>query len=230
MTITADVGEGRSGVPDLLRALGVDVVIAHLPAGDYVVGPGEVVERKTVGDLHRSIAASRLWRQLEKLRRESRRAWLLVEGRSIDAGQVSPAGVRGALLAVVETGVPLIWSESPRDSALWLKRLHRRTRSAAPSPWVMRAPRRTTTPSPTSVLVGIPGVSPLVARRLLERFGSIEAIAVASPTELMAVTGIGQQRSRTLTALLSGTSSSGTSREARSAQAPPPTPSDRTRR
>jgi ERCC4-type nuclease len=68
VSILADVGERRSSVPDALGRLGADVTFEVLPAGDYVVGPTMLVERKTVGDLHRSVATRRLWAQLEKLR------------------------------------------------------------------------------------------------------------------------------------------------------------------
>jgi DNA excision repair protein ERCC-4 len=81
VTIVADAGELRSGVPDALRALGVSVDVASLPAGDYLVGDAVAVERKTVADLHRSIANGRLWSQLLSCRRELDRTFLLVEGR-----------------------------------------------------------------------------------------------------------------------------------------------------
>lgn len=224
MTITVDVRERRSGVPEALRALGVGVTFSTLPAGDYVVGPGEVVERKTVADLHSSIATCRLWRQLEKLRAERARAWLLIEGRSLDRGRLSMAGVRGALLAVVETGVPLLWSESPGESAVWIQGLcSRSTARRGGWPWVVRAPRRARNPSAATVLTAVPGISPVIARRLLEHFGSIETVAAASRHELVAVSSIGEQRARTLTEFLSGAS-----REARSAQAPRSTTDART--
>lgn len=224
VTISVDVGEGRSGVPASLSALGVEIAIARLTAGDYVVGPGEIIERKTVADLHRSIATGRLWRQLEKLRTECDRAWLLIEGRRLDAGCLSATGVRGALVSVVDTGVPLVWSESSLDSAMWIHRVAVRVNAGKPSPsWRLRAPRRPRSPSPVSLLVGIPGISPAIAGRLLDRFGSIEGIVCASRADLMSIPGVGKRRSDALASLLSGTS-----REAGSAQTLPTTRGART--
>jgi len=79
LTITVDVRERRSDVPDQLSALGVRFSTATLAVGDYAVGD-RVVERKTVPDLHRSLIDRNLWSQVAALRRDQRRAYLLVVG------------------------------------------------------------------------------------------------------------------------------------------------------
>jgi DNA excision repair protein ERCC-4 len=201
--ILADVGERRSGVPDALRELGSDVTLDVLPAGDYIVAPKMLVERKSIADLHRSVATGRLRRQLERLRATADRSWLLVEGPRLDGGQISESGIRGAILAVVETGIPVLWSGSARDSALWLLRLAARADVARP--WVMRAPRCGPTPTPVRLLCQIPGVSPRLAGRLLDRFGSVAAIASASEHELTSIEGIGKVRATNIRSSLSGT-------------------------
>jgi ERCC4-type nuclease len=50
----------------MLEALGARVEVRALTRGDYVVGPETVFERKTVFDLHASIAAGRFWQQMRK--------------------------------------------------------------------------------------------------------------------------------------------------------------------
>jgi len=193
-------------VPDALRRLGAEITFEVLPAGDYAVGSAMLVERKTVGDLHRSVATRRLWAQLEKLRANADGAWLLIEGPKLDAGELSEQGIRGAVLAVIETGLPVIWSGSPGDSARWLVRLAARARmSRAPSPWVMRAPRRRPRAAPVAILCQVRGISPRLAARLLERFGSIAAVACASEAELGSIDGIGEVRVKALRAALTGT-------------------------
>ena len=213
LTILADHGERRSGVPDALRELGADVRLQRLTAGDYLLAPGTVVERKTVADLHRSVATGRLWRQLQMLRGNANRAWLLVEGPRLDAGPLAAPGIRGAILAVVETGIPVLWSSSAHDTALWLMRLAART-SSGRSAWAVRAPRRHAPAAPTRLLCEVQGISPRLAARLLDRFGSIAAVACASQHELVSVDGIGEVRANALRDALSGTT-----REARSALA-----------
>lgn len=80
--IAVDTFERRSGVVEALAASGVEVEIGRLPIGDYDVGNGVLVERKTVADLHLSIERGRLWRQIGALRRLARLPYLIIEGPS----------------------------------------------------------------------------------------------------------------------------------------------------
>ena len=206
LSILADGRELRSGVPDALRRLGAEVRLQALPAGDYVVGPAMLVERKTVSDLHRSVATQRLWAQLEKLRTNADGAWLLIEGPKLGAGQLSDQGIRGAVLAVIETGLPVIWSGSAEDSAQWLVRLAARARiPRTRTPWLMRAPRRQPRITPVAILCQVRGISPRMAACLLERFGSIAAVAQASESDLESIEGIGITRASALRSALTGT-------------------------
>jgi ERCC4-type nuclease len=54
--IVADTFERHSGIVETLPAAGIDVKIESLPAGDYDLGRGVLVERKTVGDLREAIS------------------------------------------------------------------------------------------------------------------------------------------------------------------------------
>jgi ERCC4-type nuclease len=200
--ILADVGERRSSVLDQLEALDVEVELVTLTSGDYVFAGGCVVERKTVPDLHRSIVDGRLWRQVQHLARLDR-AYLAVEGWDIDAGPISPVGVRGAILHVIEGGVSVLRSSGPRDTALWLRvlatRASRRSRSTG------RRGRRRAVRSPLGLLAAVPGISPELAKELLARFGSIAGIAAAEATQLQEINGIGPRRAAELRSVLLGT-------------------------
>ena len=116
MQVLADLCERRSGVPEALRALGVDVLERVLPAGDYSV-PGCLIERKEASDLHGSIISGRLWRQLGKLRRTGDWIYLLIEGESLYHGPLSPEAVRGALFSTDSLRI-LTWSDDG-TARLW---------------------------------------------------------------------------------------------------------------
>ena len=68
LTVVADVFEQASGVPAALARLGVEITVEPLAAGDYQIGDEILIERKTVPDLHGSLARNRLWAQLGRLR------------------------------------------------------------------------------------------------------------------------------------------------------------------
>ena len=200
--VTADVFERGSGVPAALERLGARVTIEHLVAGDYRVGRGALIERKTIADLHGSLGRGRLWEQIGKIRDEAVAPFLLVEGEEIDAGPRHPNAIRGALLAIAELGVTILWSRGPADSALWIHRLAvRHARKAR----ARTRPRRTheVVEPGIGVLAAVPGISTHTARALLSRFGSIDGLLGAGPERWAEVDGVGAVRAHALaTALL----------------------------
>ena len=195
MTITVDVGERRSDVPAALAALGIDVSLVTLAVGDYAVGE-RVVERKTVADLHRSLIDRRIWSQVGSLRRDPRRACLMVEGADLDDGPVPPRAIRGALLKILDNGIRLLRTASPEDSALWLHVLAHQEHRCLERRASAQVGRRPIVVSPVGLLSAIPGISIPSAKALLARFGSIAMIAATSERELQRVTGIGPERAR----------------------------------
>jgi Fanconi anemia group M protein len=120
-------------VPDLLSDGGVRVETTHLRAGDYDVGRGSLVERKTVRHLHASVVDGSLWPQLGRLRQAARCPYLLVEGADLDDGPLSASSIRGACIAAGDLGIVLLQSRCRNDSALWLRRLAERRQSGEPA-------------------------------------------------------------------------------------------------
>jgi DNA excision repair protein ERCC-4 len=196
MQVVADVFERRSSVPGRLRSLGIDVIERPLAVGDYAVSPVCLIERKSILDLHSSVYSGRLWRQIGALRRACEWPYLLVEGSPLYAGALGAEGVRGLLLAISDLGVTVIRSDDAADSAHWIRRiLMRRTRPVHRN----RPPyaRRRATPliAPAEVaLAAAPGISTATARRLLEHFGSLLHVLLASPDDLRSVRGVGTRR------------------------------------
>jgi ERCC4-type nuclease len=198
-TILADHGERRSGIPDRLVELGLHVEVTSLPVGDFLVDHRAAIERKTVQDLHRSIANARLWRQIRALRALFATRFLLVEGANLWNGPVVPHGVRGALLAASESGVAVVRSTDAEESAQWIRAIAGRIHRPA------RPPRRRqpSASSPYLLLRTIRGMSPDVAQLLLDTFGSIGGIASATEAELREVHGVGPAKAAVLRRLLS---------------------------
>jgi ERCC4-type nuclease len=198
VTILVDHGERASGVPAHLRCLGVNVEYRSLRVGDYVIGSA-AVERKSIADLHRSIASGRIWRQIGAMRSTFGESYLLLEGQALYDGPLSPAGVRGAVLAIAEGDVRVVWAQGSRDAAQWISTIA--SRAVGVRPQKSRARSRAVR-SPASMLALVPGVSPATAAELLRRFGSVAAVALADDRDLLAVRGLGPARLATLKSLL----------------------------
>ena len=200
--IIVDIHESR-GVVAALRALGDDVVRASLVVGDYVVARGVVVERKSVRDLHLTVVNGRFWRQVGALRSEANRPFLLIEGTDLDAGPLAPNAVRGVCLAVLELGVPIMRSTDVRDSARWISRLARREQLVRPPPDRPVYAQRPAPAKPAeAALAAVPGISVVLARRLLERFGSVAGVAGATRDDLLDGPGMGAVRAAALVSAL----------------------------
>lgn len=199
--VFVDVHELASGIPAMLDELGVKATLAALPVGDYLVARGVIVERKSVLDLHESVAAGRFWRQIGAVRRAAAPGYLLVEGADLDRGPLAPNAVRGVLLAVMEQGIRVLRSSAAQDSALWLARLEARSRLVRPKarrPIYDQKPNVVASKVSEAMLAAVPGISTVVARRLLARFGTVEAVVQASPDEWRHVRGVGPRRASAL--------------------------------
>lgn len=187
----------------LLIEAGADIDLVTLAVGDYAVGD-RVIERKTVADLHRSLVDRRLWGQVAALRRDPRRAYVLVEGEDLDDGPVAARAVRGALIKVLDNGIRLLRTSSPKDSALWLHVLARQEQRRIEHRATVTTGRRPIVISPVGLLSAIPGISVESAKALLRNHGSIAAIAAATEADLQSIRGIGPERAAALRIALAG--------------------------
>jgi ERCC4-type nuclease len=189
-------------VADALDEIGVAVTRRRLPVGDYVIGELALVERKTVRGFHADIVAGTFWPQIGRLRDSARFAYLLIEGPDLDSGQLAPAAVRGACIALMDIGVAIIRSADLDDSALWLQRLALRRaeyRYRNVPAYAQRPKRAAGASTAEAALAAVPGISRVCAQRLLRHFGTLAAVVLAPPTSLQAVHGIGPTRAKALT-------------------------------
>jgi ERCC4-type nuclease len=168
--------------------------------GDYAVGSDTRIERKTVRDLHASVASGRFWSQLNRLRATCAFPVLLVEGHDIDAGPLSRPGVRGVIVALGDRGIPVLRSVDPEDSARWVRSLalsrSGRKRIVIRAPYRKPVGRRD--PTAVAMLCAVPTVSVTNARDLIDAFRTLRAIANASSDELRRIRGIGPRRSKAI--------------------------------
>jgi len=203
LIVTVDDRERLSAVPGLLAGVpGVVVRTARLRAGDYDLGHGVVVERKTARGFILSLMSGQLFAQASALTHGVGRPVLLLEGGSLyETGiAIDPAAIRGALVSLaIAWRLPVLRAGGPRESVEVLLALARQAHRDAKGPWLRpgRKPRRPERLK-SYVLQGLPRVGPVLAGRLLARFGSVRAVAAATETDLQAVKGIGPQLARAI--------------------------------
>ena len=208
IVITADRRERSSGILALLEGReGVLLEIGHLTVADFLLGDGVAAERKSARDFVGSILDRRLFVQAERLVEAFERPLLILEGDPFATEiAVHPNAIRGALahLAVVRR-LPVLPSADLEGTAELLIAIARQVQSAGAGDRP-RAPAKPRAASlahrQRAVAAALPGVGPILAERLLERAGSLAALAGADRPLLREVPGIGPRRADALTDLL----------------------------
>lgn len=173
------------------------MVVTRLPLGDYRVDGRFLFERKTLTDLVAAIKDGRLFRQALKLSAATMRPAIILEGtgRELAGSGMRWEAIQGALVTVsLFCGVPLLRTRTPEETVRTMLFAARQGRTFASGALPRRGRRpRGKRARQLYILQGFPGIGPERAHRLLERFGSVEAIARATAEDLRSVEGIGER-------------------------------------
>jgi len=194
--VLADDRERNSPTLTALQALeDVQVRMGRLAIGDYRINEEFVVERKGLSDLLASIEDGRLFRQAGALAACGTPCLLLLEGHAqeIQHRAMRREAIQGALLQVsLVMGIPVLRSLDGEESAHLMlhaaRQLLRARRPIAFRPGACPTARRR---AQTYILQGLPGIGRGLALRLLDHFGSVEAVMTAPTEALRQVPGIG---------------------------------------
>jgi ERCC4-type nuclease len=192
-----DDREAGSGIARLLSARqDVSVRVERLPLGDYRIDGRLLVERKTLPDLVLSIKDGRLFTQGCRLADADIWTAVVLEGsaRDLAGSAMRREAIQGALITLtLYLGVPLLRSRDPEESARLMLYAAQQGRTMITGSVTRKGSRpRGKAAIQARVLQGLPLVGPERAHRLLERFGSLEAVMAAGVTELASVRGIGR--------------------------------------
>lgn len=200
--VYVDERERRSEVPRYLSELGVTVVFKTLEVGDYLLAGGVVAERKSVGDLAKSVFDGRFFDQLSRMAQVTDRYFLIVEGDLSRLKYVTTRyrAVTSALYyASVASRVPVLFTEDERHTAELIKYLATKFQESAPAPTYATVARGKPKGMSLSdwqlyVVSSLPGVGPKLAEKLLRKFGSVRAVFNASIVELASVEGLPESK------------------------------------
>lgn len=196
VVIVADHREFSGAVVRELSKLDVVVRPETLEAGDYVLSDRVAVERKEADDFAKSLADGRLFPQAKALRDAYSAPIVVIEGGSVLAPGFGADAVYGALAALV-TGfhVSVFTTKDAADTARLLAAIAKREQLAQKRPVSVRESRGAMSDDERLryLVEGLPNVSAVLSRRLLERFGTVKAIADARVEDLMEVEGVGEK-------------------------------------
>ncbi|KTG07991.1 Hef nuclease [Haloprofundus marisrubri] len=197
--IVADQRELDSTIArDLSTREGIRTRLETLAVGDYVLSDRVAVERKSVSDFLDTLTGGdrSLFEQVADMSRHYSRPIVVIEGdRLYEERNVHPNAIRGALSSLaVDFGVSVLRTEDEKDTADLFEVIATREQVSAERSVNVHGEKsaKTLDEQQEYVVSAIADIGPVSARALLEHFGSVEAVMIASKDELLEVHGVGE--------------------------------------
>ena len=205
LRIIVDERERKSGIPDLLKSVGLNVEMKTLPIGDYIVAPETIVERKSIRDLMASVFDGRLFDQCTRLKEHFDNPIVLMEGNVDEIEEITenPLIFYGAISTVtLDFKIPIIPTPSASHTAKLLVSMCSR-KDAPKGPYLKKIKKSPDLEKQQlSSLCSLPGIGEKFAVRMLEKFGTPLKVFTATTVELAKVEGLGEARAKKIKKVL----------------------------
>ncbi len=194
MKLIIDHREPEEVKTALLAIPTCEVSIEALDCGDFVVGPGAVVERKRGDDFVSSIFDGRLMEQAARLKATYARVFIVIEGNPYEGrSQIAPSAITGAisyLAALCQFTVLRV--ENLAETAAVVTTIARHLQDGLGYAVNLRPGKPSDLKLAAAFLVnGLPGIGGTRTHDLLAKFGSAQKVFTATAAELATVKGIG---------------------------------------
>ena len=171
LRIIIDDREQKSGIPELIKKVGINVEIKTLLVGDYIVSPETVVERKSIQDFMSSIFDGRLFNQCNRLKENFQFPIILLEGNVDEIEDITenPLVFYGAMSTIaIDFKIPIIPTPNASHSAKLLVSMCSR-RETTSGHYLKKIKKSVDIEKQQlSILCSLPGVGEKTAIRMLE--------------------------------------------------------------
>ncbi len=198
--IIADTREVFSGLPSLLEEV-ASVEIKQIAVGDYIVSERVAIERKRAADFIDSMIRKRLFEQVARLKEAYEMPILIIEDEDLFSRNVDKRAVYGAIACLLlDYGISIIRTSSIEETANIIFSVAAREQFRKKKEVALRGkkPNMSLKERQQFIIEGLPHVSAVLAKRLLNHFGSVKAIMNASTEELKQVEGIGKKKANAI--------------------------------
>jgi ERCC4-type nuclease len=182
---------------EVIKYLGVFGAVINkspLKVGDFVCSDRVVVERKEHSDFISSIIDGRIFEQAKSMKEEFEKPIFIIEGNSNRDININVVKATLATLAT-KFGASVISTKSPKDTALTIFWIAKREQQEEKRGISIKVGKKSKDERilQEQIVCGLPGVSTVTCKRLLDHFGTIESVFTASDQELMEVKGVGKK-------------------------------------
>ncbi len=199
VSIIVDHRERPSGIAAMLAGMGAEVAEEQLPVGDYILSERMAVERKRATDFLDSLIRKRLFDQICRLADAYQKPVLIIEGEGLFSRNVGAKAIYGAMASIIaDYGFSVITSRDAGDTANILYAMASREQIKVRREVALRGnkPSLSVGEKQRYVLEGLPFVSAVSAKKLLDYFGSVRRVINATERELCEVEGIGKKKAK----------------------------------
>lgn len=204
--IIVDHREYRSNVVKNLAVNGTSIEAQQLDVGDYVLSSRIGVERKTVDDYLESLISGKIFRQTAKLRDAYSRPILILEGENLlTQRNINHKAIFGSLASIsVDFGIPILTTKDAFETADLLQVIAKREQKEDKKSIAVRGEKTAMSIKERQQFIteGLPNVSSVIAKRLLDHFGSVKDIVNATEDELIQVAGVGKNTAKGILEIL----------------------------
>lgn len=195
------VDKRERSFPKLFLELGAEVEEKMLEVGDFLCSDRTVIERKTRADFESSVLDGRLFAQLPNMCSNFENVILVIEGERSEEGSLSRAALMGAYASVMtDFGASLFFTRNEKSTAELVFSIAKHEQLAKKRELSVFAKRKSLTLARTqrSVVETLPMVGPLMAKKLLMHFGTLEMLFRASEEEFLKIDGLGEKKAKAI--------------------------------
>jgi Fanconi anemia group M protein len=207
--IFVDSREQASSVnKELFAHEDVKVIMKALDIGDYVLSKDVCIERKTTEDFLSSMLDGRLFGQMMNLRQNYTKPSIILEGNLEELytlRNIHKNSIMGALSSIaLDYQVPIIYTKNSKETAEYLYVIAKREQKGKDKEVRLRVGRKGLTLGQQQrfIIEGLPMVGPMLAKSMLEKFGSIKSIIDADENQLQEVPNLGKKKARLILKVL----------------------------
>jgi len=206
--VTIAATKPHNKIARMLAELGIRIVPITEDEGNvdrYVLSKRLAVERRTGGGFLKGIMEKTLFTSAIYLREHFQVPVLIVEGKvNYEYSMMNPQAVRGALSSMMLLyGLSVLATAGADDTVQLIAMMARQEQIGIPD--ISLIPKRKATTlddMQRRVIEMLPGCGMVMARELLQHFGSVRRIVNATAEELRGMRGIGARKAKEMTRVL----------------------------
>jgi len=199
VSIIVDHRERPSGIASMLAEMGAEVEEQQLAVGDYILSDRMAVERKRATDFLDSLVKKRLFDQIGRLADAYPKPVLIIEGGGLFSRNLNVRAIYGAMASIIaDYGYSVVTTRDVEETASILYAMAGREQLKVRKEVALRGNKHFLSMKERQqyVIEGLPFISAVSAKKLLDYFGSVRRVINATEKELCEVEGIGKKKAK----------------------------------